>query len=84
MESNRLYSTTDLFSASIIRASGIPLIDMVKSDRDSVSFVFQDEKNTCPSIIQKHWDRGLKLQTRLLLETLKELRTRVHDCVRRP
>jgi hypothetical protein len=84
MESNGLYSTTDLFSASIIRASGIPLIDMVKSNRDSVSFVFKDDERICTRLIQSHWDRKLKLQTRLLFETLKELRTRVHDHVVQP
>lgn len=73
------WTTSDFTSACIARASGIPLLDLIKDKPHSITFVFADEPQKCEAILKTHWDRSLKLETRLLFETINELKTRIYE-----
>lgn len=81
---NKYWSTSDFTSACIIRASSIPLIRLEKNNR-IIDFIFNSSPTTCESILRKHWDRQLILETRQLFEVISELKTRVHqELIRKP
>lgn len=76
---NSVWSCADFYSAVLIRASGIPLAGLGKGQDKFVTFFFSASPEACETILQKHWNRNLKLETRLLIETINELKTRVHE-----
>lgn len=76
---NKVWNTSDFYSAALVRASGIPLIELSKEQGKFVAFHFESSPEICEEILKKHWDRTLKLETRLLIETINELKTRVHE-----
>lgn len=73
------WNTSDFYSAVLARASGIPLVDLKREKGKFIIFQFDASPDTCEEILKKHWDRTLKLETRLLIETINELKTRVHE-----
>ena len=79
---NNIWSTADFYSAVIVRASGIPLIDLVKEQGKFVTFYFNAHADVCEMLLKKHWDRSLKLETRLFIETISELKVRIHERVK--
>lgn len=79
MKNNLIFITSDFYSACILRASNIPLSSLTKEKGNFISFRFEKAPETCELILKSHWDRSLKLESRLLIETINELKTRVHD-----
>lgn len=79
---NNLWFTSDFYSAVIVRASGIPLIALSKEQGRFVVFHFEASPKTCEAILKQHWDRSLKLETRLFIETINELKTRTFERVK--
>lgn len=73
------WSCADFYSAVLLRASGIPLMGLGKGQSKFVTFYFGASEQTCEEILKKHWDRSFKLETRLFIETINELKTRVHE-----
>lgn len=73
------YYTHDFYSAVILRASGFPILDLIHGNDKFVTFHFKASPSECNEILSKHWNRTLKLETRLLFETIGELRTRLHS-----
>jgi len=82
MENVILYKTHDFYNACILRASGIPLKTLQKESHKLVVFIFDSPAEVCEQIINRHWDRSLKLESRLLIETINELKSRVHEKLR--
>ena len=82
MEENTFWTTSDFYSAVLIRASGISLANLIKERGKFVIFKFSSSPDVCEEILKKHWDRTLQLETRLLIETINELKTRVHEKVK--
>ncbi len=80
---NTDWETSDFYSAVIVRANGVPLAYLTKKDAKFVIFQFSESPETCEAILKKHWDRTLKLETRLFIETINELKTRVHETLKR-
>lgn len=74
-----MWITNDFYSACILRASQIPLVSLLKEQGNFISFHFGESPEKCESILKQHWDRKLHLESRLLIETINELKTRVHD-----
>ncbi|MBI4137089.1 hypothetical protein HY469_03425 [Candidatus Roizmanbacteria bacterium] len=74
-----IWSCADFYSAVLLRASGIPLAGLGKGQSKFITFYFGASQQTCEEILKKHWDRNLKLETRLFIETINELKTRVHE-----
>lgn len=74
-----VWSCADFYSAVLLRASGIPLIGLGKGEGKFITFYFSAPQQECEAILKCHWDRDLKLETRLFIETINELKTRVHE-----
>lgn len=79
MKENNVWATSDFYSAVLARASGIPLVNLIREKGKFIVFQFDASPNICEEILKKHWDRTLRLETRLLIETINELKTRVHE-----
>ena len=79
MKNLNTWSTSDFYSAVIVRASGIPLFKLVREQGKFLTFQFTASPESCEEIIKKHWDRTLKVESRLLIETINELKTRIHE-----
>lgn len=73
------WTCADFYSAVILRTYGIPLIGLSKGQGRFIVFIFKASQEECESILKKHWDRDLQLETRLFIETINELKTRVHE-----
>ena len=73
------FQTKDCYASCILRASGIPLEKLTKENGKVVKFHFNSSSATCEKILQEHWDRSLQLQTRLLIETINELKSRMYE-----
>lgn len=78
-EKNTTWRTSDFYSAVIVRASGIPLLNLIHEQGKFLTFQFSSPPNMCEEIVKKHWDRTLKIESRLLIETINELKTRIHE-----
>lgn len=79
MKNLNTWSTSDFYSAVIIRASGIPLLSLIREQGKFLTFQFASSPEICEEVIKKHWDRTLKVESRLLIETINELKTRIHE-----
>lgn len=78
-DKNTIWQTNDFYSAVLVRASGIPLINLISGNGKFLTFQFSASPVKCEEIIKKHWDRTLKVESRLLIETINELKTRIHE-----
>lgn len=74
-----VYKTKDFYSAVILRTSGIPLLSLERADRSTLVFVFDDEAKTCEPLLRKFWDRKLSVEPRVFIETINELKVRIHQ-----
>jgi protease II len=73
------YKTTDFYSAVILRTFGIPLLTLKKADYNTLVFVFQNEKENCDELLKKYWDRKLSVEPRVFIESINELKVRIHQ-----
>lgn len=76
---NNTYKTKDFYSAVILRTSGIPLLSLERADRNTLLFVFGDETKTCELLLRNFWDRKLTVEPRVFIETINELKVRIHQ-----
>jgi hypothetical protein len=72
------YVTQDFYSAAILRASGVPLTNVVKVNGNFCSFYFNISQHDCEDILQRHWNRTLTVPSRNLIDSIVELKTRIH------
>lgn len=79
MENNLIFTTSDFYSACVLRAKNIPLDSLTKERGNYITFSFDASPEICEGVLKEHWDRTLLLESRLLIETINELKTRVHD-----
>lgn len=68
----------DMYSAAILRSLNFPLIDLDRSEGSHVLFVFDDSKSTADHVLKKHWDGELEVNSRDFVESIRELKTRLH------
>lgn len=78
-EKNTTWQTSDFYSAVIVRANGALLINLKRSSNRFLVFEFSATPEWCEEIIKKHWDRTLRIESRLLIETINEFKTRIHE-----
>ncbi|MDQ3159369.1 MAG: hypothetical protein M3P98_04535 [bacterium] len=72
------WSSKDFYSCALIRASGIPLSNVVKMNGNFCTFFFDASTEECEELLRKHWDRTLLLPTRNVIDSIVELKTRIH------
>lgn len=72
----------DMYSAAILRSLNYPLIDLDRSEGNYVLFVFDDPKSTADQTLREHWDGKLSVNSRDFVESIRELKTRLHGASR--
>lgn len=68
----------DMYSAAVLRSLNYPLIDLDRSEGAFVLFVFDDSQQTAELTLRKHWDGQLEINSREFVESIRELKTRLH------
>ena len=68
----------DLYSAAILRCLSFPLVDLDRSQGNFVLFVFDDPGFSADKTLQLHWDGSLEINSRDFVESIRELKTRLH------
>jgi len=81
MENLKEVKLNDFYQAVILKTIGFPLIRLEKTADRFVTFVFGDSKNQAEEVIKRYWDRELSVKARDLIETINELKTRLHSGV---
>lgn len=80
MENQKLeFKNNDFYSSACCLAAGLTLKRLDRGNGAFVTFVFDDPDQLAEEIIQKHWNRKLKMPTRDLVEAINELKTRIHS-----
>jgi hypothetical protein len=77
MPSNEL-RIKDMYSAAILRSLKYPLIDLDRSEGNYVLFVFDDSNSGAEKDLRLHWDGQLEINSRDFVESIRELKTRIH------
>ena len=75
------YESNDFYLSCCLLASGIPLKKLKKENSKFFTFVFDNSQQKVDRIIQDHWNRNLNLPTRTLIDSIHELKTRLHSGV---
>jgi hypothetical protein len=68
----------DMYSAAVLRCLKYPLVDLDRSEGNYVLFVFDDSGTTAEEVLRQHWDGRLEVNSRDLIESVRELKTRLH------
>lgn len=68
----------DMYSAAVLRSLKYPLIDLDRSEGNYVLFVFDDSNSTAEKDLRLHWDGQLDINSRDFVESIRELKTRLH------
>ncbi|KKQ87780.1 MAG: hypothetical protein UT10_C0001G0021 [Candidatus Woesebacteria bacterium GW2011_GWB1_38_8b] len=85
MESNE-FKLSDFYQSVILKTAGFPLVRLEKQDRQHFVFVFedsdnQDSDNQAELILSRYWNHELQVDARDLIESINELKTRIHSGV---
>jgi len=72
------YKTKDFPIAATLRALGVPIHTVEKQGRVSY-FIFDVENIDIENLINKYWNRELKVEARALIEAIKELKNRIYN-----
>lgn len=79
---DKKWKTSDFYSAVIVKSTGIPLSSIEKENERFVTFVFSEKSSTCDTLLAKHWQGNLSINSRVFVENIKELKTRLYEKVR--
>lgn len=79
MNSNKLFKTKDFYTAAILKTVGFNLVSLERNKGKFATFVFEDFKDTASKTVKHYWDRKLDCNARILVETINELKTRIHE-----
>ena len=79
---NKEYRIKDMYSAAVLRTLKFPLIDLERSESNFVFFIFDDTKQTAEETLRLHWDGQLQINSRDFVESIRELKTRLHGLFR--
>lgn len=72
------YSTKDFYVAAVIRSLGYQM-ELDTSNRREVYFNFEDPKGTIEEVVKKYWAKDLMVDPRSVVESINELKTRMHS-----
>ena len=78
MENLREFATKDFYISALLKALGFGLLRLEKTKSKFVVFVFSDPQNKAPELIQRYWNRQIKIEPRTLIEQIHELKSRIH------
>ena len=81
MKNSTEYKLNDFYQAVILKVVGFPLLRLERGSSRFFIFVFDDPDNKAQEIIDKYWNREIKVIARDLIECISELKTRIHSGV---
>lgn len=81
MENIKEYKSNDFYQAVILKTVGFPLMRLERTNGRFYIFVFDDPDNNAQKTISMYWNHQLKVDARELVETINELKTRIHSGV---
>lgn len=77
------YSTQDLYTATALRSIGVPLKEVRRDPyiAKKAIFVFESAQGQepCDVLVREFWDYRLTVDARTFVDSINELKTRVHD-----
>lgn len=80
MEDENILKTNDIGSAAALISSGIPLLNIDKTDPKKVIFIFPNNK-TIAELVKEYWDNKLHVDAKTLLDSLKSLKSRIYSSI---
>ena len=75
------YSSKDFYLVAVCLSAGCKLKSLEKSVGNFVWFVLEESPSICQEIIDKHWSGELMVQSRKLIESINEIKTRLHSLI---
>lgn len=69
----------DFYQAVILKSFGFELKRLERAEESFVTFVFDDPNLKAEETIKKYWNRELTVDPRTMVETINELKTRLHS-----
>ena len=79
MENNREFRINDFYQAVILKTVGFPLLRLERGNGKFVTFVFDDPEYKAEEVLEKYWQREIKVIARDLVESINELKTRIYS-----
>jgi len=76
---NSEFKIRDFYQAVILKTVGLPLSRLERDKGKFITFVFDDPEYKAEEIIERYWAREIKVEARSLIETINELKTRIHS-----
>jgi len=74
----KTFKLKDFYQSCVLKTLGFPLLRLDPQPGNFVTFVFSDPENRAPEAINQYWNREISLVARDLIETINELKTRIH------
>ena len=74
---NHNYKLKDFYVSTVLRALGIPLTQVDKSQSFCI-FTFDITSEKAKKLIDQYWNKELQVDARTLIEAINELKTRIH------
>jgi hypothetical protein len=81
MENTREFKINDFYQAVILKTVDFPLLRLERGNGKFVTFVFDDPEYKAEEVLEKYWQRKIKVVARDLIETINELKTRIYSGV---
>lgn len=78
METEKIFKSQDFYISVILKTLGFPLLRLERQGGNFVTFVFDDNRANVQETISKYWNREIVCNARDLVETINELKTRIH------
>lgn len=78
MENLNEFKLNDFYQSCILKVLGFPLLRLERGNSRFVIFVFSDPEHKAEETISKYWNREVQVVARNLIETINELKTRIH------
>ncbi len=79
MKNTQEYKTSDFYHAVVLKTVGFPLLRLERSGGQRFFFIFTDSSLTAQKTIQKYWSHEIKVDAKVFVENINELKTRIHS-----
>lgn len=79
MENEKIFKSQDFYISCILKTVKFPLLRLERSSGNFVTFVFEDPEGKAQEVINQYWNREINCNARDLIETINELKTRIHS-----
>ncbi len=78
---DREFKTNDFYTSAVLKTCGHVLKRLERGNGKFVVFVFDDPNFKAKKIIERYWNREIRVVARDLIENINELKTRIHSGV---